>query len=803
MKTALFISEKPATLASAKNAYAKMGKSKLDYRIKYFVCLAGNVVQFKTDGKVKFSWDNVPYIPEKFINYPFDNMIADPKMDLYEPIKGKEKFLNNLKQTLFKNNDIDLIIIGTDSDREGANIWQSVWNTLPIKYQKMEHKRFMNNDMTPKGIANALENLLDDSYSYPDGTNIGNIFRAGVLRAQLDRCLGFSYTQALSLKTGQLVRAGRVKLPVLSIVAQREIERDNFVSKTYYIINVSFDKKYEGNLVDDENNQIKFDTKQEAEDFIKKLGSNGVITDLNTKRKSTPPPKLYDKSKLDSVISAGGHYSLEEIDAAMESLYHDKEILSYPRTEDRYLSDDQKEDLVDMLEVSKSIPELQPFIEQISQDKIDEIKNNKNYINSKKVGPHPALTVTNKKFDYSQLTPLEQDIMLNVCKSLVRIFLNDRVIDSTNVVTTIDQNKFLTHGNKIISPGWSALYKKNNNEQLLPDLKEGDKTLKEKAELKENKTVAPPLYTSSTLIDIMGHVSKLVDDPEAKKTLKDIKGIGTTATSTTIIAGLIESKLFTISKKKQYHATPEAVKLYNAIKNLPIVDPIVTAQIETLLNQVSKGKVKPKEAQKQILDEITKQCMNIKNSDIPILNKKNVITPPKKLDITYEGKEITLHDGKYGKYFSIETDGDPIRLSQKPNGHMITETELEKLLNGETLKDVKFHWSKKGTDGMADLSFDKTKNAYKYEFNNNNNYGEDMGVKVDNNVLYKRIGKNKKPYYCCGKIFLPSKWGSHTFTLNELSSLLKKETVQFDYKDKNGNKHHASLSLDKDGNISM
>ena len=784
MQKALFISEKDSTLKSSQQVYNHMDQTQLDYEIVAFVPLRGNVVEFTPPPKGKFTWEQLPYIPDGFKNYPFTTMQVDPRQHLYQAIPGKESYLANLKKALQKHPDIDFVIVGTDSDREGSNIWQSTWNSLPLSYQKIPHKRFFVNDMTTSGIESGFKNLLNDDYQFPNGTIVGNIYKAGILRAQLDKVIGFSYTPALTLKTKTLVRAGRVKLPTLNLVVQRELENKNFVPTKFWTLKMKFihpHGKYTGELLDQQQKTRRFLKESEAQQALQNLADQGTVQAVHKKQKVVPAPKLPSTSDVQQAISKLG-FELPAIDQALEDLYNTRKIITYPRSDSNYLTDGQAASLPALLQAASNIADFAPVIKTISSARITEIGHNKNYVNSKKSGPHSAITLTGTGFNFDTLPSLEQKIVHFVAQRLIQIFLDPEIIAETTILTANQKQLFKTTGKVIKAAGWTVLQSASHQDTTLPDVQPQDQVQAQDPQLKAGQTTPPPFYTDGSLVAMMKNVGNLVPDQQAKKVFREIKGLGTEATRTQIIQGLIKSKLIK-KTKQQYHATAPAIQLINALKGLQIIDPITTATFETNLQQVEKGTLSAADYQTQVFDFVRQQVQIIHDADIPVLGQDQQAV--QKTNLTYQGQSLVFHpQGKFGPYYEVQNSAKT-KFSQVPNGHQLTEDEVAALLAGKTLKNLTFKWSKTKTKGQADLQLEMPAGKFKYTF-----------AATDPQTITKHQGK-WGVYYSYQGINISEKWSSHKFTEQEIKKLFNEENVSFEFTDKNKKKRKTTLKLNK------
>lgn len=689
MQTAIFIAEKGYIIENARPVYEKI-QSQLPYRITGFFPLAGHVMEFDEPNDKNFSWQKIPYLPDNIVSYDWNKVAPAQGVKLFRPSKRKmggktdAQRVNDIA-TFIRNDPPDFVISAGDSDREGSLLVLEVLNYLHIPITKT--KRFwIKGGFTDKKLEYSLKNLLDYDYTFSDGNNIKQMYQASELRSQIDRVMGYSYSPALSLKTGAHIRAGRIKLPTLKMVVDRDLEIKNFKPQTYYDIQQKFsyqDQSYVGKLLDSDTNKPAYITdKQQAGQIERDLANpTATVVDAQQKKQAVRPPQFLNTNDVKKQFLK--KYGNKEIEEAMESLYHVRKIMTYPRTDTQYVSSDDAETFPALLAAAKSIPQLAPFIDTIKTAQIAKIKKDKRYVNSKKAGAHEALVPTEKLFNFNALPEIEQDIISYVDGFFVQAFLPDQIVLKTDLVTQNGQHKFITHGQVQESPGWTKLFNKKTSDVVLPAIAKGATVTAHPPMVKEGQTTPPSHYTLSSLISAMGHVASLVKDKDAKKILRETKGLGTDTSQGEIVDGLIQSKQL-ILKKKTVYASAGSIQLIEALRGLDIIDPISTANFETKLAMVEKGELDAAEYQKQAFDYVAQQCQIIHDSKtIPVL----VQDTAQDTGLTFNNQHIMLRDGKYGKYYSVMLNtGKYAYISKEWRGLDINLSVLGELLQNSKAK---------------------------------------------------------------------------------------------------------------------
>lgn len=740
LQKAIFIAEKGYIIENVRPVYQKlMQKGELNYEISAFFPLAGHVMEFDEPNDTDFSWAKVPYLPQNIVDYDWDKIAPKSGEKLYRPSKrtmGGRTGSQRVKaiRDFLKNNHVDFVISAGDSDREGTLLVLEVLNYLNIPVNTT--KRFwIKGGFTDSKTKDALQNLLPFDYEFSDGNKISNMYRASELRSQIDRVMGYSYSPALSLKTGAHIRFGRIKGPVINMVVIRDLEIKNFKPQTYYTVTADFNdgnKKYTGKLIDDEQREKSINNKAEADKIVQAMQNNPNSQVVLTEQKehAVRPPQFLNTNDVKKQFLK--HYSPKAIEDAMENLYHKHKIMTYPRTDTRYVSKDDASTFNSLIKAAASIPNLVPFIKQLKQANIDKIAKDKRYVDDKKAGAHEALVPTDKKFDYSKLTELEQKIISYVDGYFIQVFLPDQIMLKSKIITQNGKYQFLTNGQVEKDPGWSVLFKKKTAAKILPPVNKGDQVMLSKVDENKGITTPPSHYTLSSLIAAMGNVASLVDDKDAKKVLRETKGLGTDTSQTNIVMGLIQSGQFLL-KGKTIYASKGSIELIDALSGLDIIDPISTADFETKLDDVQKGKLAASDYQKQAFDYVSKQCAIIKNSKtIPILETRDA---GKDTGLEFNQQKITLRKGKYGMYYTVLLNtGKNCFVSESWRGMTIDVNTLKQMLTGQLVKLTS------PTNAVYDFKFDPDKGFSVKEEN------AQTSLTYKNRAVTKHNGKFG-PYY--------------------------------------------------------
>lgn len=531
----------------------------------------GHLVELAAPDEYKEKWKKwdmreLPIIPEQF---------------KFKVGRGKTKQFQVVKKLL---KDADQIVIATDSDREGENIARSIIHQA--KVENKEIKRLWINSLEADEIQKGFNALRE-----------GREFYSAYIEAQTrqisDWLVGINlsrlYTLSLQKKgiNEGVFSVGRVQTPTLYMIYNRQKEIDTFVPQPFYELhamvtaeNGTFKAKY----------TKKFQTKKELQELIQThllLANNpGTITDVKTKRISQPSPYLFSLSDLQSLVNKKYKVSPSDTLKHVQSLYEAK-LLSYPRSDCRYITDSEFYYLLDRLEGYQSV--LNYAIDQPNKSK------RKRYVDGSKVQEHYAIIPTKKvptQKELMKLSSIQKEIYFTVLKRTVAMFETDYQYDETVVTVDIKGVPFISKGKTVLDKGWRRLEfsmsqkpeKEENTE--LPLLREKESV---DTELKttEGFTSPPKAYTEGTLITAMKTCGKELENEEEKEILKATEGIGTEATRANVLETLKKQTYIDI-QKNNVTITPKGVILCQAVENTLLSSPEMTAKWETYLKKIKK-----------------------------------------------------------------------------------------------------------------------------------------------------------------------------------------------------------------------
>lgn len=774
---ALLIAEKPSLMRTIQDVYKQINYPDTIT----FKSFAGHIIGLKNpkdygvvDG---VDWSNklwnedmIPMIPNKF---------------LYQVSSDKKAMYRDLTNEI-ASGDYDYIINACDPDREGNHIFQLFYNyskcTLPIK-------RFWTNDLSFGNVENALRNLRYDG----DGLkpDLKHLTESAILRAWSDWLFGMNFTIGVSLQMHTTVKIGRVKTATHMMLAQREDEIKNFVPKTTYELESIYKEKFSGTLFD-ENGNIRFEKKDDADDILKKLGQTAVVESITTKKETTQAPQLYKLSDLQTDASKMFGYNADKVLEVAQSLY-EKKVLSYPRTDCRYVGTELTKGFSILLQSVATLKELEPYVRNLSKQDLDNVAKNKRYVNDKELAKsgHYALSPTSVRPNWQTLTQEEKNILTIVYKRFLAIFLPPMIANKTTLITNNNTYTFKTTGKELISKGYTEIYGTNIIDNLLPNLKKGDIVNVDKFEMKEKTTTAPPRYTQGTLIAAMENPAKFLEDDNLKEIIKEKQGIGTPATRSTIIKNLLDDRYVEEKKGKgkasYLYVTDLGMKIYENLKGEDFASVDMTGIWEEKLSKVAEGTYSFTSYESELRQYVKDTVQHIKQMNLNKYNSsKNVIG---KCPIC--GKDFI--EGKNG-YFCSNENCD-FHIGKKILQATISKTEVLKLIAGKETKEMKFVRNN-GEEFKSKLHLEKDQ----LKFGNSSN-------KKESDVLCPNCGEHiidTGKFFICKNYKNPCNFClSHTlngatFTINDIEKMLDGEMIEKEFTWKSGKKSTNKVSIQEE-----
>ncbi|MGL4847868.1 MAG: DNA topoisomerase III [Clostridium sp.] len=483
---------------------------------------------------------------------------------------------------LLNREDVSEIVIATDAGREGELVAR--WTILKAGCRK-PLKRLWISSQTNKAILDGFKNLKP-------GSQYENLFRAAECRAEADWLVGLNVTRGLTCKYNAQLSAGRVQSPTLSLIVNREEEIKNFKPKEYHTINIKSDK-CDFTWVNKDNNGRIFDLEFSKKVEAKLKGADINIVNVNSKDKKAYPKSLYDLTELQRDCNRMFGFSAKQTLNVMQRLYENYKVLTYPRTDSRYITTDVVGTLKDRVK-AVAFGEYRGVCENLLRG---DIRGNKSFVDNSKVSDHHAIIPTEERGNLALLSSDER----KVYDLVVKRFLSHLMTAYTYVETTLEGEangeRLIARGKVEKEKGWKRLYDRvdedNSGEdikdQTLPVINKGEKLKVKAVDVKKNHTTPPARFNEATLLSAMENPQKYINvDKESAKTLNETGGLGTVATRADIIEKLFNS--FVIEKKgKDIYPTSKGKQLIELVPE-DLKSPLLTAEWERRLDAISKGK---------------------------------------------------------------------------------------------------------------------------------------------------------------------------------------------------------------------
>ncbi|WP_342761638.1 DNA topoisomerase III [Bacillus sp. BR3(2024)] len=542
----------------------------------------------------KWNLEDLPMLPERL------------KLTV---IKQTGKQFNAVKSQLLRK-DVNEIIVATDAGREGELVAR--WIIDKVKLNK-PIKRLWISSVTDKAIKDGFANLKP-------GKAYDNLYASAVARSEADWYIGLNATRALTTRFNAQLNCGRVQTPTVAMIASREDEIKNFKAQTYYGIEAQTMEKLKLTWQDANGNSRSFN-KEKIDGIVKRLDKqNATVVEIDKKQKKSFSPGLYDLTELQRDANKKFGYSAKETLNIMQKLYEQHKVLTYPRTDSRYISSDIVGTLPERLKAC-GVGEYRPFAHKVLQKPI---KPNKSFVDDSKVSDHHAIIPTEGYVNFSAFTDKERKIYDLVVKRFLAVLFPAFEYEQLTLRTKVGNETFIARGKTILHAGWKEVYENrfedddvtdDVKEQLLPHIEKGDTLAVKLIMQTSGQTKAPARFNEATLLSAMENPTKYMDtqNKQLADTLKSTGGLGTVATRADIIDKLFNS--FLIEKRgKDIHITSKGRQLLDLVPE-ELKSPTLTGEWEQKLEAIAKGKLK-KEVFISEMKNYTKEIVSeIKSSD--------------------------------------------------------------------------------------------------------------------------------------------------------------------------------------------
>ena len=581
----LIIAEKPSL---ARNIIAGLGE-KMDKKDGYYIgenyivswafghlFSLADIETYTGSESTRWTLDNLPCFPKEF---KFELRRADNKKGVDSGVK--KQF--NILSTLCNRADVDTIINAGDADREGEIIVRlCVMNALKGEKRQM---RLWLPDQTPETVAKAITEMKDEG-------EYDNLAGEGFARTYIDWLYGVNLTRYATIKTGKLLRVGRVIAPIVRAIYDRDMEIRNFSPEKYYVISSAEETR--GEKID-LTSKLKFtkDELSKAEDKAKLYNEAGaVVTEVTSKKENIYPGKLFSLSTLQNVLGEKYKMSMTDSLRIIQKLYEEG-YLTYPRTNSEYLATAEKDK---MRQIIGNIAKLGYPVR---------LKDSKAIFDDSKIEAHSALTPTYKIPPKEKLSEEENKVYSTVFRRFVAVFCSEDCLaqKSEIKIKVGDYEEFSLKGTVILEKGWTKYDDYNKKDKILPNLSVGDE-VKIDFKPQEKQTTPPKHYTITTLNNYLKNPFKddkakakeleesgEVDDAEDYKAIFEGLELGTEATRSGIIDNAKKSGYIAL-KKDVYTILPGGEHFIESLGRLEIsMDKYKTSELGKALKKVYRGEM--------------------------------------------------------------------------------------------------------------------------------------------------------------------------------------------------------------------
>ncbi len=694
----LIIAEKPSVaLDLIKTLPGKFTKSKTHYEGDHHVVsfAVGHLVSIcypeEIDSRFqKWNLEDLPILPEEF------------------PLKSlpNSKGQLNALQKLIRRKDISRIINACDAGREGElifkNIIRYVWNN---SVAKKSFQRLWLQSMTSDAIGKAFSNLRGNEEMLP-------LEDTALCRSESDWLIGINATRALTGFNSRyggffLTPCGRVQTPTLSLLVKREKTRKEFKPRTYFNLLSTFAHQgstYVGKWIDPgfsadpRDPYLRSDRIWEsarADAIIEKCSGHQAAVSEKSKQSSQKSPQLYDLTSLQREANSRFGFSAKNTLGIAQALYERHKVLTYPRTDSRYLPEDYVPTVRQTMECQLGW-QLREFARTALEKNY--IKKDRRIFDNRKISDHHAIIPTGLL--PKNLSEAEQKIYLMVAQRFLAVFFPAASFLITRRLSVVQEETFLTEGKIMTEPGWKAIYGKveaDGEKTMLEPLADTAEVVCDHIDKEQKETKPPPRFNESTLLSAMENSGKLVEDEELAEAMKE-RGLGTPATRAAIIEKLIKEK-YVIREGKELTPTGKAFELLtllDAMKIEVLASPEMTGEWEYKLNQILKGEL-TRDIFMQEVRELT----------------RHIISQIVNFDETEVRREASFSPVNGLRYFESPTayhaEDDSITIRKVLGGRVMEETEILALIKGEIIGPFSDFISKKGKPFSASVQLKKNK----------------------------------------------------------------------------------------------
>ncbi|MDH4619325.1 DNA topoisomerase III [Brevibacillus sp. AY1] len=522
---------------------------------------------------------------QQFSSWKIEDLPIMPSPLKLVIIKESQRQFHTVKQQM-KRNDVKEIVIATDAGREGELVARWI---IEMAHVSKPIKRLWISSVTDKAIREGVRNLKD-------GKAYEKLYASAAARAEADWLVGINATRALTCKHNAQLSCGRVQTPTLAIVAKREEEIRQFKPKPYYGLTAVAEGPVQLQWQDQQTKDVKTFSQEKADQLLASLKQekSAEVIEVTKAHKKSFAPQLYDLTELQRDANKMFGYSAKETLSIMQGLYEHHKVVTYPRTDSRYLSADIVETLPDRIKAVQ----MKPYAPLAAKVLRAPIKASKAFVDDSKVSDHHAIIPTEQTVLLSDLSDKERRIFDLVVKRFLAVLFPAFEYEQTTIQAKIGKELFVARGKTVLSQGWREVYdydvededsKSGVAEQTLPKLTKGDRLRIQAISQTKGETKPPEPFTEASLLSAMENPAKYManESKELIKTIGETGGLGTVATRADVIEKLFNSFLFE-KRGKHIYVTAKGKQLLELVPD-DMQSPTLTAQWEQKLGAIATG----------------------------------------------------------------------------------------------------------------------------------------------------------------------------------------------------------------------
>ncbi|MDO5667992.1 MAG: DNA topoisomerase III [Alcaligenaceae bacterium] len=753
--------------------------------------------------------------------WSFNNLPAIPKNSFeLKPIDKRSETRLKMLLKLIKRKDVDRIINACDAGREGELIFRYI---MQFAKSNKPILRLWLQSMTKQAIVDAFDNMRDDE-------SMKGLEAAARSRAEADWLIGINGTRAMTAfnsKDGGFFKTpiGRVQTPTLAIVFEREESIRQFISRDYWEVYGEFvaaEGIYEGRWFDPEFKKDPEDAEKRDSRLWSEIAAQTVVTACKGKagivsEESKPSrqmsPALFDLTSLQREANSKFGFTAKTTLALAQALYERHKVLTYPRTDSRFLPEDYVQNAKDTLRLLSESASNANQGHQVHAAKIIKeqwVKTNKRIFDNAKVSDHFAIIPTLQM--PKELSEAEYKIYDLVVKRFMAVFFPAAEYRITTRITKVEAHHFKTEGKVLVKPGWLEIYGREaqGSEGNLVPVTEGEKVNAENIRLEALVTRPPARYTEATLLSAMEGAGRLVDDDELREAMSE-RGLGTPATRASIIEGLLNEQ-YLRREGRELVPTAKARQLMTLLSGLNVKEltsPELTGEWEYKLKQIEANQLDSQSFMKDIA-----------------LSTQTMVSRAKEYEYdTIPGDYVTLKTPcpvcgnvvkeNYRRYACTNCE---FSITKHPGGRTFEPDEVETLLSDHELGPLSGFISKMGRPFSAIIRLSGDEKKLEFDFGQGRDEEEEnldfttlvavgdcpkCSTKVyDTGMSYvcqAATGKDKNCDFRSGKVILQQE-----ITHEQMQKLLtekKTDLLENFVSNRNNRKFKAFLVLDAAGKV--